>query len=100
MKEPKIPAVSATLGAKIRAVADADEDKVTCGRLAHDLTCWNIGMRGVAKPTTNSPCRTNQTTETFVDARYLDPAIPDHKKIELENVYRETRWECGDCGAG
>ena len=92
MKETKIPAVSATLGAKIRAVADAYEEKVTCGRLAHDLTCWNIGMRGVTNPTASSPCLTNHTTETFVDARYLGLVIPDLTKIELENIYNETRW--------
>ena len=47
------------------------KSNVTRGGLVHDLIYQNICMRDVANPIAISPYYTNQTTEGFVDPKYV-----------------------------
>lgn len=62
------------------------KSNVTRGGLVHDLTYQNICMRNVANPIAISPYYTNQTTEGFVDPKYVGNRIPDYKAITIRNV--------------
>lgn len=62
------------------------KSNVTRGGLVHDLTYQNICMRNVANPIAISPYYTNQTTEGFVDPKYVGDRIPDYKAITIRNV--------------
>lgn len=66
------------------------KSNVTRGGLVHDLTYENICMRNVANPIAISPYYTNQTTEGFVDPKYVGDRIPDYKAITIRNVVDTT----------
>jgi len=56
----------------------------------HDLIYQNICMQGVKNPIAISPYYTNQTTEGFVDPKYVGNRIPDYKAITIHNVVDTT----------
>ena len=66
------------------------KSNVTRGGLVHDLIYENICMRNVANPIAISPYYTNQTTEGFVDPKYVGDRIPDYKAITIRNVVDTT----------
>lgn len=66
------------------------KSNVTRGGLVHDLTYQNICMKDVANPIAISPYYTNQTTEGFVDPKYVGDRIPDYKAITIRNVIDTT----------
>ncbi len=66
------------------------KSNVTRGGLVHDLVYQNICMKGVANPIAISPYYTNQTTEGFVDPKYVGDRIPNYKAIAIRNVVDTT----------
>ncbi|GGG69291.1 glycoside hydrolase family 28 protein [Edaphobacter dinghuensis] len=66
------------------------KSNVTRGGLVHDLVYQNICMKDVANPIAISPYYTNQTTEGFVDPKYVGDRIPDYKAITIRNVLDTT----------
>jgi polygalacturonase len=66
------------------------KSNVTRGGPVHDLIYQNICMQGVKNPIAISPYYTNQTTEGFVDPKYVGSRIPDYKAITIRNVVDTT----------